>query len=371
MPKSRLGFGLLHMPKPIGCTLAFLTLAILSKGISQERIWTSTEGQRIQAELVDTMGSEVMIRRKDGNTFRLPLARLSQTDRRYVSKMLEPSLPKLSPLNAVVLINGEDGGKGTGFLLQHLGRAYLVTNAHVVRGSARIGVVGVDGRSIAVGDRMEMALDGRDLVRFHLPPTMGGLARSQKLLIGQPCFALGNSGGLNVLTPLPGRMVGAGPKEIEVTCPFIPGNSGGPILNPSGQVLGVATYVARSQGAWWAKGTRFANVRRVAVRLDGVEWRAFSLTYFKKAHEILEKVKKDITGIEQWKNIVRSNPRHPEAKNAATKLIRIAAGLNSGVNGISAVSRIPFLREDATEASKYNKKLQEELRELLRLVRLK
>ena len=359
------------MPKPIGCTLAFLTLAILSKGISQERIWTSTEGQRIQAELVDTMGSEVMIRRKDGNTFRLPLARLSQTDRRYVSKMLEPSLPKLSPLNAVVLINGEDGGKGTGFLLQHLGRAYLVTNAHVVRGSARIGVVGVDGRSIAVGDRMEMALDGRDLVRFHLPPTMGGLARSQKLLIGQPCFALGNSGGLNVLTPLPGRMVGAGPKEIEVTCPFIPGNSGGPILNPSGQVLGVATYVARSQGAWWAKGTRFANVRRVAVRLDGVEWRAFSLTYFKKAHEILEKVKKDITGIEQWKNIVRSNPRHPEAKNAATKLIRIAAGLNSGVNGISAVSRIPFFREDATEASKYNKKLQEELRELLRLVRFK
>ncbi|MFP6887301.1 MAG: serine protease [Opitutales bacterium] len=349
----------------------FFGLAAISYcwGVLASRTWTSSDGKQIQAGLVDAFGAEVLIRRTDGRSFRLPISRLSNADRHYVASALQPTLPKLSPLQAVVLIKGDSDSQGTGFLLQHLGKAYLITNAHVVRGSSRIEVVDVDGRPIRVGDQMEMATDGRDLVRFHVPETAGGLLRTPRLLIGEPCFALGNSGGLNVLTPLPGRMVGAGPKEIEDTCPFIPGNSGGPILSGTGHVLGVATYVARSQSAWWAQGTRFANVRRVAVRLDGVDWHPFSLNEFKKADEILGKVKKDVAGIEHWKDIIRSNPRHPDAKGTATKLMRVAAGLNSGVNGIGAVSRIPFLREDAAQAHKYNKKLQNELRDLLRLVR--
>ena len=246
-------------------------------GVLVSRTWTSSDGKQIQAGLVDAFGGEVIIRRNDGRSFRLPLTRLSQADRNYVASVLKPTLPKLSPLQAVVLISGDSGSQGTGFLLQRLGMVHLLTNAHVVRGSGRVEVVHADGRPIRVSDRMEMATDGRDLVRFHVPEVPGGLVQAPKLLIGEPCFALGNSGGLNVLTPLPGRMVGAGPKEIEVTCPFIPGNSGGPILSQSGQVLGVATYVARSHGEWWARGTRFANVRRVAVRLDGVEWRPFPL----------------------------------------------------------------------------------------------
>ena len=333
------------------------------------RIWTSSDGRQIEARMLDAFGGEVLIVRGDGQSFRLPMVRLSQTDRQYVAKALQPIHPKLSPLKAVVLIRGDSGAKGTGFLLQHLGVVHLVTNAHVVRGSARIEAVQIDGRSIAVGDQMEMAIDGRDLVRFPVSEAVGGLVKAPELKLGEPCYALGNSGGLNVLTPLPGRMVGTGPKEIEVTCPFIPGNSGGPILTRGGQVMGVATYISRSHKEWWAQGTRFANVRRVAVRLDGVEWRAVSLSSFKKANAILEKVKKDIVAIERWKNIIKTNPRHPDAKDLATKLIRMAAGLGSGVSGISAVSRIPFLQEDAAQAGKYNKELQEELRKLLRLVR--
>ncbi len=335
------------------------------------RIWTSSDGRQIEAKMLDAFGGDVLILRGDGQSYRLPMVRLSQADRQYVAKALQPIHPKLSPLQAVVLIRGDSGAQGTGFLLQHLGGIHLVTNAHVVRGSARIEAVQIDGRPIVVGDQMEMAIDGRDLVRFPVSEVAGGLVRSPELKLGEPCYALGNSGGLNVLTPLPGRMVGAGPKEIEVTCPFIPGNSGGPILTARGQVMGVATYISRSHKEWWAQGTRFANVRRVAVRLDGVEWRPVSLSSFKKAAAILDKVKKDIAGIEHWKNIIKTNPRHPDAKDLATKLIRMAAGLGSGVSGISAVSRIPFLQEDAAQAGKYNKELQEELRKLLRLVREK
>jgi hypothetical protein len=274
-------------------------------------------------------------------------------------------------LQAVTLIRGDSGAQGAGFLLQHLGGIHLVTNAHVVRGSARIEAVQIDGRPIVVGDQMEMAIDGRDLVRFPVSDVAGGLDRSPELKLGESCYALGNSGGLNLLTPLPGRMVGTGPKEIEVTCPFIPGNSGGPILTASGQVMGVATYISRSHTEWRAQGTRFANVRRVAVRLDGVEWQPVSLSSFKKADAILDKVKKDIAGIEHWKNIIIANPRHPVAKDLATKLIRMVAGLGSGISGISAVSRIPFLPKDAAEAGKYNNDLKEELRQLLRFVRQK
>jgi len=343
----------------------------ISFGASASRVWTSSEGRQIKAQMLDSFGGDVLILRADGQTYRLPIVRLSLADRRYVSKALQPIHPKLSPLQGVVLIRGDSGAQGTGFLLQHLGDIHLVTNAHVVRGSAHIKAVQINGKAILVGDRMEMAIDGRDLVRFPVSEVEGGLVRSPELKLGELCYALGNSGGLNVLTPLPGRMVGAGPKEIEVTCPFIPGNSGGPILTSSGQVMGVATYISRSHKEWWAQGTRFADIRRVAVRLEGVEWRPVSLGSFKKAASILDKVKKDIAGIEHWKNIIKNNPSHPDAKDLATRLIRMAAGLGSGVSGISAVSRIPFLQEDAARAGKYNKELQEELRKLLRLVRKK
>ena len=145
------------------------------------RIWTSSDGRQIKAKMLDAFGGDLLILRGDGQSYRLPMVRLSQTDRQYVAKALQPIHPKLSPLQAVALIRGDSGAQGTGFLLQYLGGVHLVTNAHVVRGSACIKVVQIDGRPIVVGDRMEMAIDGRDLVRFPVSEVAGGLVRAREV----------------------------------------------------------------------------------------------------------------------------------------------------------------------------------------------
>ena len=184
--------------------------------------------------------------------------------------------------------------------------------------------------------------------------------------LGEAVYALGNSGGLNVLTPLGGQVIGVGPSEIEVTTPLIPGNSGGPILNRRNEVLGVATYVAASKREWWARGTRFAQVRRVATRLDGVEWVPLSLQAFHDADLTVKNAVSKIEDIEKWKRIVQANVNNPDAKDAATKLIRISGRLENDLRLMSAAVRIPFLKEDAACVQAYNRKLKDELHALRR-----
>ncbi len=345
--------------------LVLLSLCPTLFGLSP-RTWTSSDGKKIQATLLDAFGEEILIRRGDGVSFRLPLARLSQEDKRYVAEARALRLPVPSALQSVLIINTPDGGRGTGFLVQRFGEVHLMTNAHVVRGANKITVMRADGRPLATTDRMEMAKDGRDLVRFKMVPALGGVTRAEDFRLGEAVYALGNSGGLNVLTPLGGQVIGVGPSEIEVTTPFIPGNSGGPILNRRNEVLGVATYVAASKREWWARGTRFAQVRRVATRLDGVEWVPLSLQAFHDADLTVKNAVSKIEDIEKWKRIVQANVNNPDAKDAATKLIRISGRLENDLRLMSAAVRIPFLKEDAARVQAYNRKLKDELHALRR-----
>ena len=139
------------------------------------RTWTSADGKKIQATLMDAFGDEILIRRTDGASFRLPLARVSKVDRRYVEQSLALRVTVPSALKAVVMINTPDGGRGTGFLTQRFGEVHLMTNAHVVRGADKITVLRADGRPLVTTDTMEMARDGRDLVRFRMAADLGGL----------------------------------------------------------------------------------------------------------------------------------------------------------------------------------------------------
>ncbi|SVD21156.1 uncharacterized protein METZ01_LOCUS374010, partial [marine metagenome] len=111
------------------------------------RTWTSADGKKIKATLLDAFGDEILIRRGDGASFRLPLARVSQTDRKYVEDARAMRLPVPSALKAVVMINTPDGGRGTGFLVQRFGEVHLMTNAHVVLGADKITVMRADGRA--------------------------------------------------------------------------------------------------------------------------------------------------------------------------------------------------------------------------------
>jgi hypothetical protein len=87
--------------------------------------------------------------------------------------------------------------------------------------------------------------------------------------IGESATVYGNSQGSGLITKLDGHVLSIGPTEIEVDIDFVQGNSGSPIINRDGYVMGIATYATKSMNYdWITEGTRFEKARRFGTRLD-------------------------------------------------------------------------------------------------------
>lgn len=159
-------------------------------------------------------------------------------------------------------------GMGSGFLISSDG--YVVTNSHVVEKGSEWTVTLPDGRT----ERAD--LTGQDpatdiaVIRIHgtgLQPL--AFADSAKLQVGQMAIAVGNPFGFQysvtagVVSAL-GRTLQSGSGRmiddvIQTDAALNPGNSGGPLLNSSGQVIGVNTAVIRgAQGLCFAVSSNLA-----------------------------------------------------------------------------------------------------------------
>ena len=118
----------------------------------------------------------------------------------------------------VVIVCGDKAGDG--------GRPYLFTNAHVVRNGVVI-AHRLDGTRLKLGPRDEAV--GRDMVRFALDESVPAFDLAAGVPdIGDPVVVLGNSDGRGVVTEIRGKVIGVGPREIEVDAAFVIGNSGAP-----------------------------------------------------------------------------------------------------------------------------------------------
>ena len=167
----------------------------------------------------------------------------------------------------VVIVCGEKAGSG--FIVRDGGRPYLFTNAHVVEKGAVI-AHRLDGTRLMLGPRDEAV--GRDMVRFALDESLPAFDLAAGVPdIGDPVVVLGNSDGRGVVTEIRGKVIGVGPREIEVDAAFVIGNSGSPVLDRHGRVIGIATYLrdCRNDEDWSKANTRFNGVRRFALRLLG------------------------------------------------------------------------------------------------------
>jgi len=143
---------------------------------------------------------------------------------------------------------------GSGFIIRSDG--YIVTNNHVVDNATEIKVKLSDGREFPA------KVVGRDpktdiaLVRVNATglPVLS-LGDSNALQIGQPVMAIGNPFGLTgtVTTGIvsaEGRVIGEGPYDnfIQTDASINPGNSGGPLVNQSGQVVGINAAIFSQSG---------------------------------------------------------------------------------------------------------------------------
>jgi len=213
---------------------------------------------------------------------------------------------------------------GSGFFT---GPGAVVTNLHVVRGASRIEVKTLDGKgrvypvngTLAVDEEGDLAVLSVDMPRERVHTIELATALPDE---GEPIFVIGNplklegsvsDGIVSAIREVPN--VG---QVIQITAPISHGNSGSPVFNMRGQVLGVVTIkVTNGQNINLAIGAS-----RVA-QLKTDKLRPIAELSAKSKTEVAESLY--LTGLESmwlgnydnavgyFENAVNRNPRRAEA----------------------------------------------------------
>lgn len=158
-------------------------------------------------------------------------------------------------------------------------RGYIVTNNHVVEGEQSLQVIYIDGTKADVGVvGMDPIADIAVLKAEGKIPAAAEFGDSSALEPGQLAIAIGSPLGdfrgtvtLGIVSAL-NRRVGRQNGLIQTDAAINNGNSGGPLLNALGQVIGINTLVVRSTSEGnVAEGLGFAipsnQVRQIVTQL--------------------------------------------------------------------------------------------------------
>ena len=198
------------------------------------------------------------------------LAAKSLTGRR-VAEIVAPAV--VSIMARPVLLEDHLGGDardastegiGSGFVID-AENGYIVTNAHVVQGFHQVTIRLADGRRgtasvLGRDNRSDLAVIQTPMTRLFALP----FADSEGVGVGDEVFSVGSPFGLigtfskGIISSAHSRNVSAGDGLYEgllqTDAVVNPGNSGGPLVNMRGEVVGVSTAIATRDGIFAGVG---------------------------------------------------------------------------------------------------------------------
>jgi len=196
---------------------------------------------------------------------------------------------------------------GSGF---RVARGAIVTNHHVIDGCSRLHVNGTAAQVRGSDARSDLALLGVDL------PGPSASLRAQRAAVGEPVAVAGYPlrgllSGFNMTTGTLSSLSGLGgdTRYLQITAPVQPGNSGGPMLDSAGNLMGVvvskldAIRLAKITGDM-AQNVNFAinvNVLRSFLDANSVDYDSASSNKPIPPTAIAEKARGFTVLVECWK----------------------------------------------------------------------
>lgn len=209
----------------------------------------------------------------------------------------------------------KDGGSGSGSIIDKNG--YILTNVHVIQDATKIYI------SLYDGSQYEAEVVGQDLdsdlavLKFNPPNDVTlktiSFGDSTALKVGQKVIAIGNPFGMErtmttgIVSGL-GRPIQNSNKRIirnmiQTDASINPGNSGGPLLDTSGNMIGINTMIMSSSGS--SSGVGFAVPSETAIRVVAdlikygkVQRGTLEISFFQNSKRIAQYADLDIsTGV--------------------------------------------------------------------------
>jgi S1-C subfamily serine protease len=177
-----------------------------------------------------------------------------------VYQVIQPSLVYIETKSPGKSGQDDDEGVGSGVIVNDGGD--ILTALHVVAGATTIRVTFADGTQSSAQVLVKQPENDIAVIRASKPPSQVApaiLGNPSAMRIGDEAFAVGNPLGLygsmsaGVISGLDRSFTPSGSRQrlkglIQIDAAVNPGNSGGPLLNRDGEVIGIVTALVNPTG---------------------------------------------------------------------------------------------------------------------------